>query len=91
MIQKIPAETQFYLLGWGVPTYDAHYIFTFLYQTRVKQVLALGTRTGWSNAEADTLIKSLPSNVDTAKRNADIAKIWSIIQADNPTSRSTTR
>jgi peptide/nickel transport system substrate-binding protein len=83
LIQKEPPETQFYLLGWGVPTYDAHYIFSFLYQTRAP---GGGTwnATGWSNAEADALIKSLPSNVDFAKRNADIAKIWSIIQANNP-------
>ena len=24
-------DTDFYLLGWGVPTYDAEYIFNFLY------------------------------------------------------------
>ncbi len=34
LIQKQPPETEFFLLGWGVPTYDSHYIFSFLYQTR---------------------------------------------------------
>ena len=32
LIQK--AETDFYLLGWGVPTYDCEYIFSYLYHTR---------------------------------------------------------
>jgi peptide/nickel transport system substrate-binding protein len=84
LIQKTPAETQFFLLGWGVPTYDAHYIFSFLYQARAAGGVGAWNATGWSNPEAEKLIASLPSNVDFAKRNADIAKIWSIIQADNP-------
>jgi peptide/nickel transport system substrate-binding protein len=83
LIQKNPPETQFFLLGWGVPTYDSHYIFSFLYQTR-EGSNGTWNATGWSNADADALIKAMPSQVDTAKRNADIAKVWSIIQADNP-------
>ena len=83
LIQKVPAETQFYLLGWGVPTYDSHYIFSFLYQTRGPKAGSWNA-TGWSNAEADALFDSLPSEVDTAKRNASIAKAWSIIAKDNP-------
>ncbi len=34
LIQKNPAETEFYMVGWGVPTYDSHYIFSFMYHTR---------------------------------------------------------
>ncbi len=37
LIQKNPPETDFYLLGWGVPTYDSHYIFSFLYHTPLGQ------------------------------------------------------
>ena len=42
LIQKQPPETEFYLLGWGVPTYDSHYIFSFLYHTRA------GKDGGWN-------------------------------------------
>ena len=27
-------EAEFYLLGWGVPTYDSEYAFSFLHHTR---------------------------------------------------------
>jgi peptide/nickel transport system substrate-binding protein len=78
LIQKSPPETEFYLLGWGVPTYDSHYIFSFLYQTRS------GSEGGWngtrySNPEIDTAIRSLSSEVDAAKRNATIARIWATV------------
>jgi peptide/nickel transport system substrate-binding protein len=83
LIQKVPVETEFYLLGWGVPTYDSHYIFSFLYQTR-SPTAGSWNASGWSNAEADTLINTLPSEIDTPKRNASIASIWAIIAKDNP-------
>ena len=35
-------KSDFYLLGWGVPTYDSDYIFSYLYHTRE------GTRGGWN-------------------------------------------
>jgi peptide/nickel transport system substrate-binding protein len=78
LIQKNPPETEFYLLGWGVPTYDSHYIFSFLYHTRA------GSNGSWnatrySNAEIDAAIQNLTSEVDTAKRNATIARIWKTV------------
>jgi peptide/nickel transport system substrate-binding protein len=81
LIQKNPPETEFYLLGWGVPTYDSHYIFSFLYHTRS------GSEGGWnatrySNPEIDTAIRNLTSEVDTAKRNASIAKTWAALSAE---------
>jgi peptide/nickel transport system substrate-binding protein len=68
-------KSDFYLLGWGVPTYDSDYIFSYLYHTRE------GTRGGWnatrySNPEADKLIQSLSNETDIAKRTATIAQIW---------------
>ena len=64
-------KSDFYLLGWGVPTYDSDYIFSYLYHTRE------GTRGGWnatrySNPEVDKLIQSLSTETDIAKRNATI-------------------
>src|SRR4051794_16609299 len=37
LIEKDPPETEFYLLGWGVPTYDSHYVFSFLYHSRTNK------------------------------------------------------
>jgi peptide/nickel transport system substrate-binding protein len=79
LIQK--AETDFYLLGWGVPPYDSEYIFTYLYHTRGEKA------GGWnaarySNAEMDKLIQSLSSETDLAKRNAAIAAIWQQVAKD---------
>ncbi|MGL4324327.1 MAG: ABC transporter substrate-binding protein, partial [Beijerinckiaceae bacterium] len=75
LIQKQPPESDFFLLGWGVPPYDSDYIFSFLYHTRS------GSRGGWnamrySNAEVDQKIQSLSSEIDLAKRNATIAELW---------------
>ena len=79
MIQKNPPETQFYLLGWGVPTYDSDYIFSFLYHTRQ------GSRGGWnasrySNAELDKQIQSLAEETNLAKRGASVTAIWKLLQ-----------
>lgn len=74
-------KSDFYLLGWGVPTYDSDYIFSYLYHTRT------GTYGGWnstrySNPEIDKLIESISSETDTAKRNATIATIWDKLIAE---------
>jgi peptide/nickel transport system substrate-binding protein len=74
-------KSDFYLLGWGVPTYDSDYIFSYLYHTRE------GTRGGWnatrySNPDADKLIQSLSAETDIAKRNATITQIWDKVLAD---------
>jgi len=74
-------KSDFYLLGWGVPTYDSDYIFSYLYHTRE------GTRGGWnatrySNPEADKLIQSLSNETDLPKRNATITQIWDKLLAD---------
>jgi peptide/nickel transport system substrate-binding protein len=37
-----------------------------------------GTR--YASADLDQMIQSLSGEVDTAKRNATIAKVWSIVQ-----------
>jgi peptide/nickel transport system substrate-binding protein len=79
MIQKAPPETDFFLLGWGVPPYDPEYIFNFLYHTRA------GSRggfngTGYSDAAMDAKIVSLSQETDLAKRNATIAEIWKELQ-----------
>ena len=81
LLQKTPPESDFYLLGWGVPTFDSHYIFTFLYHSRS------GKDGGWNatrytNPDMDKAIQSLTAEVDLARRNATIAKIWSVLSEE---------
>jgi peptide/nickel transport system substrate-binding protein len=78
LIQKQPPETEFYMLGWGVPTYDSHYVFSYLYQTRSGKD---GTWNAmrYTNTDADKLIASLTTEVDLTKRNATVAEIWKIL------------
>ncbi|MEQ8306682.1 MAG: ABC transporter substrate-binding protein [Hoeflea sp.] len=72
-------ETDFYMLGWGVPTFDSEYVFNFLvHSTTDDRGSWNGSR--YSNPEVDAMIQSLGSEVDLEKRNATIAKIWEIVQ-----------
>ncbi|MFY0596721.1 MAG: ABC transporter substrate-binding protein [Cognatishimia sp.] len=74
-------ETDFYMLGWGVPTFDSEYIFNFLVHTKgEKRGSWNGTR--YSNPELDAKIVSLASETDLAKRDATIAEIWGQVQED---------
>ena len=78
LLQKSPPESDFYLLGWGVPTYDSQYIFSFLYHSRSGSEGSWNA-TGYSNPAVDADIRSLPSQIDTSRRNATIAKIWNVV------------
>lgn len=73
------SKTDFYMLGWGVPTYDSEYIFNFLVHGRESDI-GTWNGTGFDNDELDAKIKSLASNVDLDARNADIASIWRVVQ-----------
>lgn len=79
LIQK--RETDFYLLGWGVPTFDSAYVFDFLIHSEE------GSLGGWNasrykNPEIDAMIKSLATEIDSNARNANVAKIWDTVQKD---------
>lgn len=74
-------ETDFYMLGWGVPTYDSEYIFNFLVHSKGEKYGSWnGTR--YSNPAIDELIVGLASETDLAKRNSMIAEIWEQVQED---------
>ena len=74
-------ETDFYLLGWGVPTFDSEYNFNFLVHTRTEDRGSWnGTR--YSNPDVDAKIQSLGSETDLEVRNATIAEIWNTVQED---------
>ncbi|MEM9267629.1 MAG: ABC transporter substrate-binding protein, partial [Pseudomonadota bacterium] len=74
-------ETDFYMLGWGVPTYDSEYIFNFLVHSRGEKYGSWnGTR--YSNPEIDEKVVSLASMTDLDARNATIGEIWAQVQED---------
>nr|WP_114967247.1 ABC transporter substrate-binding protein [Alkalilacustris brevis] len=68
-------ETDFYLLGWGVPTFDSQYVFDFLVHSRGGAYGAFnGSR--YSNPELDAKIEALATMTDLDARDALIAEIW---------------
>jgi peptide/nickel transport system substrate-binding protein len=67
----------FYMLGWGVPTLDSHYVFHYLYDTG-----ASWNRVNFSSSRVDELIKVMEGEVDLDKRNAAIAEAWKIVKDD---------
>lgn len=74
-------ESDFYMLGWGVPTYDSEYIFNFLVHTKGEKYGSWnGTR--FSNTELDGKIEALASETDLEKRNQMINEIWQVVQEE---------
>jgi len=73
-------ETDFYMLGWGVPTFDSEYIFNFLVHTTTDE-LGSWNGTRYSNTDIDAKIVSLASETDLEARNATVAEIWETVQA----------
>jgi peptide/nickel transport system substrate-binding protein len=65
------------MLGWGVPTLDSHYVFSFLYDSK-----GSWNKVGFDNARVDELIQTMVVEVDPAKRNAAIAEAWAIVSDD---------
>ncbi|WP_371156181.1 ABC transporter substrate-binding protein [Jannaschia sp. 2305UL9-9] len=74
-------QTDFYMLGWGVPTYDSEYIFNFLVHSKGED-RGSWNPTGFSNAEVDELIVSLASETDLEARDAAIARIWEVVNGE---------
>lgn len=81
-VSIVNADSDFYLYGWGVPTYDSAYIFDFLVATRGKEGRGAQNATHYSNPDLDAKIISLSSESDVAKRNATIKDIWKVVQKD---------
>ncbi len=83
-------QTDFYLLGWGVPTFDSEYVFNFLVHTR-DDTYGSYNAIRFSDAELDRKIEQLATMTDIEARNDQIAEIWSECRTRRSTSRSTTR
>jgi peptide/nickel transport system substrate-binding protein len=71
-IQKY--DTSAYLLGWGVPTFDALYSLQSLAKTVGKEGDGNFNLGRVSNAEFDKLVDGMKSEIDTKKRNDLIAR-----------------
>ena len=74
-------ETDFFLLGWGVPTFDSLYIFDNMHHCRE------GGKGSWNatrycNPELDAKIGTLASEPDFDVRNATVAEIWEELQEE---------
>ncbi len=76
-IQK--RETDFYLLGWGVPTLDSHYVFSYLLDKE-----GSWNATGYDNARVNEITTAITSEIDIDKRTALIEEAWTQVQADIP-------
>ncbi len=72
-------ELDFYLLGWGVPTMDSHYVFHYLFETKSDKGGSWNA-TGYSNAEVDRMIDAMTREVDAAKRSAMVQQVWQTLQ-----------
>ena len=75
-------DADFYLYGWGVPTYDSAYIFDYLVHTRGKSSRGATNATRYSDAEVDRQIVSLASEGDAKKRDATVKAIWTTVQKE---------
>ncbi len=76
-IQK--RETDFYMLGWGVPTLDSHYVFSYLLDSG-----GSWNATGYKNARVDEITMAIATEIDIPKRTAMIDEAWSLVKAEMP-------
>ncbi len=76
-IQK--RETDFYMLGWGVPTLDSHYVFSYLLDSEGSWNAA-----GYNNATVNEITKSIATEIDLDKRTAMINDAWTQVRSDMP-------
>jgi peptide/nickel transport system substrate-binding protein len=64
-------DTSFYMLGWGIPTFDSQYAVQSLLRTYVPKTADGDYNLGkYSNAKVDAAVDKLKTEVDTAKRAA---------------------
>jgi len=74
-------ESDFYMLGWGVPSYDSEYIFNFLYHTK-GDLFGTWNGTRYSNPQIDEMTQAIAAEVDLEARDAMVAEMWQIVKDD---------
>jgi peptide/nickel transport system substrate-binding protein len=76
-------DTSFYMLGWGVPTFDAQYSLQSLLRTRVEKSADGDYNLGrYSNAKVDAAIDRLKTEIDPARRAELAREVTQLHQAD---------
>ncbi|MFY0612652.1 MAG: ABC transporter substrate-binding protein [Hyphomicrobiaceae bacterium] len=68
-------QSQFFLLGWGVPTFDSAYIFSNLFHTRQNN-LGTWNGTGFSDPDLDKQIMALSQLNESGARARSMSYIW---------------
>jgi peptide/nickel transport system substrate-binding protein len=76
-------DFQFFLYGWGVPTYDALYVLQALVRTRSTGADGNGNYWKISDARLDAVIDDIKTELDTTKRNALIQSALSRIRDEH--------
>ncbi len=76
-------ESDFYLLGWGVPTFDSSYTLGGLHHTQDANY-GIYNSGKYSNKELDGIIEAVDREVDMEKRDALVEQAWTIIKAERP-------
>jgi peptide/nickel transport system substrate-binding protein len=76
-------DTSFYMLGWGVPTFDSQYALQSLLRTRIEKTADGDYNLGrYSNPKVDALIDKLKTEVDVKKRAQIAREVTQIHMAD---------
>ena len=76
-------ESDFYLLGWGVPTFDSSYTLGGLHHTQT-DTYGVYNSGKYSNPELDKMIEAIDAEIDMDKRDALVEQAWTIIRSDRP-------
>ena len=76
-------QSDFYMLGWGVPSYDSEYLFNFLYHTK-EDLYGAWNGTRYSNPEIDQMTKDIAAEIDLDARDEMVARMWETVKADAP-------
>ena len=71
--------SDFYMLGWGVPTFDSHYVYSFLLKSD-----GSWNKVGFKSERVDELVGTMLTETNLEQRNANIAEAWAIVQDNMP-------
>lgn len=76
-IQKRTSD--FYMLGWGVPTLDSHYVFSYLLEAE-----GSWNAVGYNNDTVNSITAAIATETDLSKREEMIGEAWTQVRADMP-------
>jgi peptide/nickel transport system substrate-binding protein len=71
--------TDFYMLGWGVPTLDSHYVFSYLLEEK-----GTWNAAGYNNARVNEITKIIATETNIEERTKLINEAWMIVRDEKP-------